>query len=154
MRSSNNRACSVVVVKPNRSSLVLLALALVGVLLRAVVPAGYMPGSIESGLLFELCAEGLPASFTAELADAGGPHSANRHGGHGGAHHDGHHGEDGPALSDCSFGHLLVYGFVDSGVVAESRVEVPGVFVEDASTDVVASRTVNGHNPRGPPSLV
>ncbi len=148
MRSSNSCVCSVVVVKPNRSLHVLLPLALVGVLLRALVPAGYMPGSIETGLPFELCPEGLPASFTTVL-DAGEPQSAHHHGGH-----DGHHGEDGPALSDCSFGHLLVYGFVDSGVTADSRVEAPGEYVEAASIDVLPVRTVNGHNPRAPPSLV
>jgi len=67
---------------------------LVGLLLlRAIVPAGYMPGSLERGTWFELCPEGLPVAVIAAFA---------------GDHH--HHATgDGPssAVGDCSFGDLL-----------------------------------------------
>lgn len=37
-------------------------------LLRAAVPAGFMPAAAGSGLLFELCPEKVPAEFTRFLA--------------------------------------------------------------------------------------
>ena len=84
-----------------RQSRVLLAILLAGVVLRAFVPAGYMPAAPGKGLLFELCHDGLPAEFMAALAG---------HGGH--AHHGGHEGHG--ATGDCSIGHILALAFADA----------------------------------------
>ena len=70
------------------------AIMLGAVLLRAFVPAGYMPAAPGQGLLFELCDAGVPTSFAAAL---------DEHAHHGG--HDAH--EDHGAFGDCSFGHIV-----------------------------------------------
>jgi hypothetical protein len=75
---------------------VLLA-ALAMLALRALTPEGYMPAAQGSGLLFELCPEGMPAEVMQALS--------------GGGHHH-HHGasSSGDATagtSDCPIGHML-----------------------------------------------
>jgi hypothetical protein len=78
----------------------LLTVLMVGIVLRAFVPAGYMPAAPGKGLLFELCHDGLPAGFMQVL------------GGHG--HHAGHAGHDDHASGgDCSIGHILSLAFID-----------------------------------------
>ncbi len=72
-------------------------LLVAALLLRAVVPAGYMPAA-GSGLWFELCPEGLPAEFAALLT------------GETGHHHHGHaDGENtGDDAHQCPVGHMLL----------------------------------------------
>lgn len=69
-------------------------LLLAAFMLRAAIPVGYMPAAPGSGLLFELCPDGMPAWFAQS-----GEH----------AHH--HHGEPdsaGEASADqCQMGHML-----------------------------------------------
>ena len=65
--------------------------------LRALTPEGYMPAAQGSGLLFELCPEGMPAEIMQALS--------------GGGHHH-HHGatesgESAASASDCPIGHML-----------------------------------------------
>ncbi len=64
---------------------------------RALTPLGYMPASADTGLLYELCPEGVPAEIMRALSGGGHHH-----------HHGGHHGEDnaGPSES-CPIGHML-----------------------------------------------
>jgi hypothetical protein len=74
-----------------RNSLLLLLAAMA---LRAIVPVGYMPGSLGGDLLFEMCPDGMPAAIVQAL---GGEH-----------HHGG--GDDGSTTSSveqCPMGHLL-----------------------------------------------
>ncbi len=75
---------------------ILLSVLMIGLGLRALIPAGYMPGSFESGPWFVLCEDSLPMLMTAAPQDS--------------EHHHHHHGKE-PASSsmsgDCSFGHLL-----------------------------------------------
>jgi hypothetical protein len=80
----------------SRSQLLLVA-ALATLLLRAITPEGYMPGSARSGLLFELCPEGMPAEIMRVLAGDSGHH-----------HHHGP-GEESPGSSteQCPIGHML-----------------------------------------------
>ena len=61
-------------------------------LLRAIVPVGYMPGSIKGDSWFELCPDGLPQNFVAALK---------------GEHH--HHGDSdsAPGVGECAFGDML-----------------------------------------------
>lgn len=80
---------------------VLLPALLAGIVLRAVIPAGYMPAAPGSGLLFELCHDGVPAGFMSALRG---------HGQHG--HHGGH--ESHGSAGDCSIGHILALAFADA----------------------------------------
>ena len=70
--------------------LLLLSAAL---LLRAAIPAGYMPAAAGSGLLFEFCPEGISAEFMQILTG----NAEHDHGG--GAENDNH---------KCPVGHMLL----------------------------------------------
>ena len=76
-----------------RHLLLFLTLAMLSV--RALTPLGYMPASAGTGLLYELCPEGIPAEIMRSL---GGHHH----------HHGGHDGKNkaGPSES-CPIGHML-----------------------------------------------
>lgn len=66
--------------------------------LRALTPDGYMPGSGDSGLLYELCPSGMPAEIMQALAGDG-----HRHHGH-------HADENSSSVSgteQCPIGHML-----------------------------------------------
>ena len=94
----------------------LVAIMLAGVVLRAFIPAGYMPAAPGKGLLFELCHDGLPAGFMQAL------------GGHG--HHAGHGGHDDHASGgDCSIGHILSLAFIDASETAQPAVQPPHFFL-------------------------
>ena len=82
----------------------LLPVLLAGVVLRAFIPAGYMPAAPGKGLLFELCHDGMPVAFMSALAG----HA--QHGQH--SHHDEHQGHG--SAGDCSMGHILALAFADS----------------------------------------
>ena len=71
----------------------LFAIALAILAVRALTPDGYMPGSRDSGLLFELCPSGMPVAIMRAL---------------GGGHHH-HHGDESPVsgTEQCPIGHML-----------------------------------------------
>ncbi len=81
----------------------LFTILLAGIVLRAFVPAGYMPAAPGKGLLFELCHDGVPAGFMEAL------------GGHG--HHSGHAGhgdrDEHAGGAECSIGHILSLAVID-----------------------------------------
>lgn len=95
----------------------LVTVLLAGIVLRAFVPAGYMPAAPGKGLLFELCHDGVPAGFLEAL------------GGHG--HHSGHGDHDGHAGgADCSIGHILSMAVIDEVDAPQAAIpSAPGVFV-------------------------
>lgn len=95
----------------------LVTVLLAAAILRAFVPAGYMPAVPGKGLLFELCHDGLPASFMAAL------------GGHG--HHAGHGGNDEHASAgECSIAHILSMACIDEAQTPEPAIQSPlGVLV-------------------------
>ena len=115
------------------------AILLGAVLLRAFVPIGYMPAAPGKGLLFELCHDGLPVSFMSALEG---------HAHHG--DHDAH--ENHGAVSDCSFGHILAFTYIDTPDIPE----LPVLPADDTTPMVVASvrtdQRVYARSPRGPPS--
>lgn len=122
----------------------LLPLVLTGVALRALVPAGYMPATAGSGLLFELCHERLPAGFMAALAaDDGHTH-----------HHASHdrHGEHGKSFGDCSMGHLLLLAAVET--VEPAGLPEFGWLPSpiERTTGLYAPRRSHASSPRGPPA--
>lgn len=69
-------------------------LLLAAFLLRAAVPVGYMPAAPGSGLLFELCPEGMPAWF-------------DQSGGHAHHHHGGPESMGTASADHCQVGHML-----------------------------------------------
>ena len=101
----------------NRKWRTLVTVLLAGVVLRAFVPAGYMPAAPGKGLLFELCHDGLPAGFMKAL------------GGH--THHAGHGGHDDHAAGgDCGIGHILSMAVIDEVDAPQSmNLSAPGIFV-------------------------
>jgi len=93
-----------------RNKLLLIA-ALAMLSLRALTPDGYMPGSSDSGLLYELCPSGMPAEIMQALAGDG-------------HHHHGHHGGEDPSsvsgTEQCPIGHMLGSAVaIDTGVPPE-----------------------------------
>ena len=103
---------------------------------RALTPAGYMPGSPASGLLYELCPAGMPAAVMQAL---------------GGGHHH-HHAAAGEVAGDeqCPIGHMLaVAGAVDNPVPTAL---VPGIadFEAPLPASPLAAR-VPAYRSRAPP---
>ncbi len=116
---------------------------LLGMLLRAVTPLGYMPGTSGDGLLFELCPEQLPPGFVM-------PGAAS-------AKHQHHHGNSGDSPADaesdlCQIGHLLFSAVAVDQTDAEvvSNQSLPQYFREPAQTVRVSS--VSSYRSRAPPA--
>jgi len=101
---------------------VVLGAALALLSLRALMPDGYMPAAAGSGLLFELCPEGMPAEVMQALA--------------GGRHHH-HHGDDADGArvdtGHCPIGHMLASAVAHD---AESNTDVAPATVEFAAPPV------------------
>ena len=125
----------------NRKWRVLVTVLLAGIVMRAFIPAGYMPAAPGKGLLFELCHDGLPAGFM-QVLGGHGHHSG--HAGHG--DHDEHAGG-----ADCSIGHILSMAVID-------EVDTPQAAIPSAPGILVAAplqRLLRGHtgvySARAPP---
>ena len=118
-----------------RQPLVLIA-ALAMLSVRALTPAGYMPGSPASGLLYELCPAGMPAAVMQAL---------------GGGHHH-HHDSTGEVASDeqCPIGHMLAAAVaVDTPV---STTLVPGIAdIEAPVAALLRLARVPTYRSRAPP---
>lgn len=116
-------------------------LAVLAVSVRLLTPAGYMPASPGSGLLFELCPDGLPAEVILSLA-GGGHH-----------HHHHHHGDsDGDsAAHQCPVGHMLLAALaVDTSPAAEPEPVAPEFSVIRLATQF--TRHVQTYESRAPPA--
>lgn len=122
----------------NRKWRTVFTVLMAGVVLRALVPAGYMPATPGKGLLFELCHDGLPAGFMEAL------------GGH--AHHAGHGGDDDHAAGgDCSIGHILSMAVIDEVDAPQSmNLSAPGIFVAAPLQRVLRGHTAV-YSARAPP---
>ena len=116
-----------------------LPLLFAALLLRAVIPAGYMPAGADSDLWFEFCPEGVSAEFMQALAgeSSDGHHHDNSH-----DNHDDH---------KCPVGHML------SSAAAVDHSWQPAIVPADAPLTTIThyaftsvSRT-NYHS-RGPPA--
>ncbi len=111
-------------------------------LLRAVIPAGYMPAAAGSGLLFEFCPEGIPAEFMQVLAGGAETQHGHDHGGHDEADNDDHH---------CPIGHLLLSAAaVDDSWQIETAAAVSTPLAISVYTYASVSRTA--YHSRGPPA--
>ena len=116
---------------------------LLGMLLRAVTPLGYMPGTSGDGLLFELCPEQLPPGFVM-------PESAS-------AKHQHHHGNSGDSPADaepdlCQIGHLLFSAMAvdQADVDIDSEQSLPQYFPESAQ--IVRFSPLSAYRSRAPPA--
>lgn len=121
------------------TSLTPLLMLSAALLLRAVIPAGYMPAAAGSGLLFEFCPEGVPSEFMQVLSgDTAHDHG---HSGHSDHSSDTHH---------CPVGHLLLSAAaVDD---APQPIVVPAtVPVTTTSTYSYSSVSRSNYHSRGPP---
>lgn len=99
-----------------------LLLLLATLLLRVSIPVGYMPAAAGSGLLFELCPEGLPAAVMQALAP-------RYH------HHHSSSDEDHASFDAerCPVGHMLSSAIaVDCGQAADVSPELPVFYSPDA----------------------
>ena len=116
---------------------------LTGLLLRALTPIGYMPGTAGSGFLFELCPDQLPAGVN--LYDASASHQ----------HHHGDPGSEEQSASpdQCQIGHLLF------SAVAVHEASAPPYPAPDTTDQTFlpaltfSNRTDSVYQPRGPPAL-
>ncbi len=119
---------------------------LTGVLLRAFIPAGYMPAAPGQGLLFELCPSSLPAGFTSTLTGHEGQPS----------HHSGHHSDhnahdEHESDGDCSIGHILSFAFIDAAEVPDIQAAPLAGIVPIILFELVLPSRDYAYAPRGPP---
>ena len=123
----------------NRQFLLVAALATLS--LRALTPDGYMPGSAESGLLYELCPDGMPAEIMQALAGDGGHHH----------HHGGSNSASVSGSEQCPIGHMLASAMVvDSGSVPDVLPDTP-VFADNPVAMLVRASVV-AYRSRAPPA--
>ena len=119
----------------------MLLAALAMLALRALTPEGYMPAAQGSGLLFELCPEGVPAEFMQALSGGGHHH-------HHGASDSGDSAAD---TGDCPIGHML------SSAVAHDADDVSDVTPDLPTWTTAGERPAQGrrhptYHSRAPPS--
>lgn len=122
----------------NRHRVLLLLLATL--LMRVAIPVGYMPAAAGSGLLFELCPEGMPASVMQAL---GGHH-----------HHHQAHSDKSEASFDaeqCPVGHMLSSAMATEAVQA---LDVEPVLATYAYPATVSQTNVTrtAYRSRAPPT--
>jgi hypothetical protein len=121
-----------------RNKLLLIA-ALAMLSLRALTPDGYMPGSKDSGLLFELCPSGMPAEIMQALA--------------GDDHHHHGHGEDNSVsgTEQCPIGHMLASAVaVDTS--APSEIPPEATLFDDVPVTLAYRSLSTAYRSRAPPA--
>jgi hypothetical protein len=114
-----------------------------GLLLRALTPLGYMPGTSDDGFVFELCPEQLPPGFVMPGA--------------GSANHQHHHGNSGESPADaepdlCQIGHLLFSAMAvdQSDADIDSEQNLPQYVPESAQ--IIRLSAVSAYRSRAPPA--
>ena len=130
----------------HRSSRFLVAVLLTGTLLRAFVPAGYMPAAPGKGLLFELCHDGMPPAIMAALDGHG--HGHGSHGAHG---HDSSD-SDTRAEMTCAIGHLLSFAVIDAVDVVEPALIPPAAFTATDLPSLHVAAPTRAFSARAPPA--
>jgi hypothetical protein len=123
----------------NRQFLLVAALATLAV--RALTPDGYMPGSAQSGLLYEMCPEGMPAEIMQALA--------------GDSHHH-HHGSGDDAASpgsseQCPIGHMLNLAVATDATATPDVLPDLPLFDEGAVAQIFGTQAT-GYRSRAPPA--
>jgi len=129
-------------------------------LLRVLVPAGYMPSSLAEGGPIVLCPNGSAiASLLLASGDEAPQQSPSEHSGHHSGHHPGQHGQqhgsgDEPSLWEvCPVGVL----FGVSGLVQDVAISIPALqpFIpEPLDSSLLLSSTLLTFRARDPPPPV
>lgn len=126
----------------NRPTRFVLLTLTIGLAMRALIPAGYMPGSLEGGSWFVLCSSNLPAGFSVSAV-------ADEH------HHRGMHGDaagSSVVSGDCSFGHILSGAMIPSDLaVLASRFSPAAPVDAGAEQAFIPGTTVLRPRTRAPP---
>lgn len=120
------------------------------VAMRALVPLGYMPAAPGSGLLFEVCHEGMPLVMSPASRGAGAHDNHHHHhnqSGVGGDHDRGHDA----AAEGCALGHILGVAFLDSVASVDVFDAAVGAFDPPEPATPSVPRLRLAHAPRGPP---
>ena len=107
-------------------------------LLRALIPVGYMPSSLADGLPFVLCPDNLPVAFAAKI---------------GGEHHDhsGHHdAPDSVAADECDFDEMLLSAAPPMDVDPVG-IAPPAAPLESVVPRLIIGRSQISDRARGPP---
>jgi len=122
-------------------------LALSGVLLRILVPAGFMPADVGDGWYLKLCPDGMPASTMVALF-------GHHHHHHADGHADGQEEHFAADMLQCDLGGGLSADTVAYGVQLSVAVAATGI----DETQPVAPATVralpSAYHPRAPPVLL
>ena len=109
-------------------------------LLRAAIPAGYMPAVSGSGFLFEFCPEGVPAEFVEFLTGGTGQHHT-----HDSSDHHDHGGHQ------CPVGHMLLSAAaVDHGWQSDAVPLAP--FQAETGEHAYFEASQPNYRSRGPPA--
>ncbi len=127
-------------ISASRKKQFLFVASLATLVLRALTPDGYMIGSAKSGLLFELCPEGVPPGFLQALT---------------GEHHHAHHGgeDDSSSVSSsqCPIGHLL-FPAIAADVASLAMVVAAAPRPSDVPARPLLGSQVPGYRSRAPPA--
>lgn len=118
-------------------------------LLRAMIPAGFMPAAIGAGFPLQVCPSGLPGGALQRLAGAAG-HDHHHHHHH---NHEHHTGGDGAAYTaeQCPIGHLLAAAAIPVTLdFSVPRPAAPAIVGAAPSWQPVPHRV--HWRPRAPPS--
>lgn len=110
-------------------------------MLRALTPLGYMPSSLASGYLFELCPEQLPVGFVVTS-------------GHQDHHNHSGSSPDSPAATadQCQIGHLLFSAIAaDTPMLDLPEVATQDEFIPSAYT-LLRQATLTAYRTRAPPA--
>lgn len=128
-----------------RPPTVLLMAAALTLLLRTLVPAGYMPAPLTNGWPVQICPDGLPLAAVEALL--GQAHDHHHHGGHADA------GNDTAMPEQCELG----AGFAASAAVAGISLQIPAQrpsparFIPPPAHTALSERPA--FRPRAPPEL-
>jgi len=128
-------------------------------LLRAMIPAGFMPAAIGAGFPLQVCPSGLPDGALQRLAGAHANHDHNDHHGHQGhhAHHDqhghgdGHDGGHAYSAEQCPIAHLLAAAALPVSLLPAPPI-LPAPPVTAPAPRHQAAARVHPYHPRGPPA--
>lgn len=124
------------IIKMRRPAVMLLLAAMA---LRAIMPVGYMVGTLGGDLLFEMCPEGMPSAMLHSFGDE---------------HHHGGSDDDASALSSelCPMGHLLMpVAFGASVSIALEPPHTPAIFDSPRLVAIIATPTA--YLSRAPPVI-
>ncbi|MDJ0760886.1 MAG: hypothetical protein QNJ19_15945 [Woeseiaceae bacterium] len=124
-----------------RPASILLPILVIGLMMRALIPAGYMPGSADGGPWFVLCPDSLPMSMNMAHRDSGHHH-----------HHHDHKDSPESALSgDCSFAHLLAGAIVATDTEPHPVPRFDAVPSIAASSGIIPRLRIENPTTRAPP---